>query len=836
VCLTRGDLALILHLPMPSTSSGSVHLLLPTGKAHLIPVEILSEIFLLILQDAPRYKRTLELVCQRWYAVMISTPGITSRLWIRRATKKEVVQAFIQRRKTRFAVIVDVNHEGDGEDFNSEDFHASFIVACQAAPRWTFLNLLSFPPPGKYEAPDTTMKPLESLRGFMMGEHCDLGSFLEPLMTAITTTSLPRLTKLALSDSRAVLYLAQPACLHYFFSLTTLAIKLSRKMESPEDILPHLQRLKRLVAQRLYLPIYSPDASLPLIQTLTSLVLKSVSVQWMAGKVFPALERCSITFPHHGDTICVRPVTLLACTDLVYDSNDLDPLGHFHLPLLDNLQVTSGQWNVRRGNPQFVAMCPMVFASAQSLGWLELEVQCSEQLLVLALRQLPALDVLWLRLASPHALSKTFFQGFVDTGSNAGSPCEMAALPRLPLCVKLERLVLQYRRWLRGAERKGLIPVFSDIVSSRWAKGFILALRVDRLPLEWEVQRPVESTCDVTNHYDISVIGISSPYGIIPLERFEESMSLEVPFKEAEYLVARHRLSIGCLSTLHNLVELNVEDKQDILPTAPPPTLPLFRTLRVLTAENIHLSFLAGQTFHKLERCRVSFYGVDPDLSEGRVTHMPVCTTLDVNDLTLLATFKLPQIRELGASFDHPEFSMIWESHIAVNVNLSGLELLHVHGWYQQADLIQALRCLPALKSLIIGNGSDLDADFFGNFVPVRLNETATSIQLHGAGQISTVLCPMLRSLLIEGRDFKHRLELLPFFKQVVTLRAVCGSPLVEFTLFDFALGSKTELVGGDGIFVMEIIVLDADAEPFSLSDTGIESDMICGPQLLPCR
>jgi len=197
---------------------------------------------------------------------------------------------------------------------------------------------------------------------------------------------------------------------------------------------------------------------------------------------------------------------------------------------------------------------------------------------------------------------------------------------------------------------------------------------------------------------------------------------------------------------------------------------------------------------------------------------MPVCTTLDVDDLTLLATFNLPQICELGASFEHPEFDMVWETCIVVNVNLSGLELLHMCEWYKQADLIQALRCLPALKSLIVGNGSNLDADFFGEFVPMPPNGTAAFVQSHNEGQVSAVLCPMLKSLLIEECDLTQRLELTPVFKQVVTLRAACGSPLEEFTLFDFELGSKTELIGGHGSFVMEVIVLDGDARPFSLA------------------
>jgi hypothetical protein len=802
---------------MPSTSSRAVRPILPPGKAHLIPVEILSEIFLLVLRDRPRYKETMALVCQRWHGIMLSIPGVTHRLWIRRATKKEVVQKFIQGRRFRFAVVVDVNDEGDGEDFNADDFHASLMVACEAASRWHFLNLRSFPPPGEYKAPDTIAQPLENLRGFVLREHCDLGDFLKPLMTAITTTAPLHFTKFEVSNRSAVLYLEQPTCLHYLRSLTTLTIKRLRRMESPVDILPHLQRLERFDARNLHLPIYSPDASLPLIQTLHYLSLQSVSVQWMAGKVFPVLHACSITFPHHIDAICLQPVTLPNCTSLTYDSNDLDPLRHFHHPPLALLKVASGQWNIRRGNPQFIAMCPIVLASAQSLSKLELQVQCSEQLLVLALRHLPALNELVLDLVSPHSLSATFFQAFVDTRSNPNSPCEIAAMPRIPLCAKLTSLGVGYKRWLRGPERKALIPVFSDIVSSRWSKeNFVLCLWIDSLEQNWGVQSPVESTRDLMDEDQISVIGISSPYGIIPLGIHTAWSLTEVPFKEAEYLVSRHRLSIDCLLTLHNLVELRVDYEQDILPTAPPPNLPLFYTLRVFEAKCIYTSFLAGQTFHKLKMCRMFLHGVGPKLSHARATQMPVCTRLDVDSLTLLATFKLPQIRELGVSLEHPEFNMIWEKHITVNVNLSGLELLHVYGWHQQADLIQTLRSLASLKSLIVGNGSDLDTYFFEELVPMYLGETAGLIQSHEEGQIA-VLCPMLRSLVIEECDLNQRLELMPVVNQVVTLRAVGGSPLERFTLFNFELRERTELIGSHGSFVVETVALRGRDRPFKL-------------------
>ena len=363
---------------MHLTSSGVVRPLPPPAKVNRLPVELLSEIFLLVLQDQPHYQETLVLTCRRWYAILLDIPDITSRLWIRRATKKEVVQALIQGRRTRFAVVVDINDKGHGEDFNADDFHASFMTAVQAAPRWYSLTLLSFPPPGEHYKSHTIVHPLETL--------------------------------------------LQPGYLSIFGTLTILTITLSKRMESPIDILPHLQRLERFHAQHLHFPIYPSDASLPLIQTLRDLFLRSVSVQWMAGKIFPVLQSCAITFPHHIDTICLRPVTMPACTSLEYDANDLGPLRHFHHPPLVWLGVRSGQWNVRRGNPQLVAMCPIIVASAQSLTALYLEVQCSEQLLLHALSLVPALNYLVLRLSRPHALSATFFRAFVATASNADSP------------------------------------------------------------------------------------------------------------------------------------------------------------------------------------------------------------------------------------------------------------------------------------------------------------------------------------------------------------------------------------------------------------------------------
>ena len=691
------------------------------------------------------------------------------------------------------------------------------MAAFEVASRWQYLSIYSLSQPGECQVVQV-VPPLKSLRSFYLGQDCDLGSFFEPLMAAMTTTSTPDLTHMELRNLNAVLYLLQPGCLHVFCSLTELSIWLFERMGNPANILPYFQRLVRLSARHLYLPIYLPGAPLPLIRTLRFLTLESVSVQWMAGKVFTILKVCSITFPHQIDTICLQPVTMPACTSLTYHSNDLDPLRCFlHLPLA-HITVKSEQWNVMRGNFQLVHTYRMIAPHVQSLTNLELEVRCSGRLLVFMLRLLPALETLNLGLTSPCALNETFFRAFVVTKSNADRPSKMGGLPSQPLCLKLVKLEVMYKRWLRGPERTALLQVFGEIASSRRSEeDFQLRLRLVGLGQIWLVSGLVESNHEVPDNRPLG-IGISSPHGIIPLELDAEFgvCSSEVAFTETEYLVANRQLSIGCLSTLHHLVELQVGWGKDILPSEPP-DLPLFHTLRVLRAANIDPSFLAGRTFHKLERCRMSLDGEGPRLSHDRVTQMPVCTRLDVDDLTLLATLKLPRICELGTSLDHPKFNMIWEMHIAVNANLSGLELLHVYGWHQQADLIQALRYLPVLKSLILANGSDLDAPFFEKFVPMHPNGTAVLMKSRAEGQISAILCPMLKSLLIEGCGPTERVELIPVLRQLVTLRAECGSPLERFTLSAVEFGRKYELIGSQGGFVVEMESLDENSKPFRL-------------------
>jgi len=758
------------------------------------------------------------LVCRRWREIMISTPGIHFQLRIRESTHSGEVQKFIQDRKMLFTVAVDMSDEeddDDDDDFVAENFHECFTAASQAASRWRSLILISPPPHGEYNDLQI-LQPLTHLETIKSGRSFD--KFIEPLMTAISRNSPPNLTTMDLAGPVAVLFLVQPACLHVTHSLTTLKIHLAKKMDSPVDILPHLQRLKTFEASRLSLPIYPPDASLPLIHTLAFLDLKSVSVQWMAGHVFPALEKCRIKFPQHADTIqALQQVTLPSCAFLRYQSNDLQPLRQFHLPSLVELEVRSVEWNVWRGNSQLAALYPKF---AVGLTSLYLTVTCSTQLLVFMLRLVPALKTLWLGLASPNALSNRFFRAFIVKKPNPGCTSDTVGAPSqtvAPLCPSLEWLVLEYRRWLRGPDKRALIAALSEVVASRQRKkdsSFQLTLMFDEDFEGWTIGKPVRKLQDEVDA-DV-VLGISTSHGIIPIStKFPPISPIPLPFKEAEYL------QLWTLSPSTILEFLLIHDHMELIlyrngrmppPTSLPGDLPLFCALRVLVVRDTHPGFLIGHTFLKLERCSIDWCGSGHIKNLSAETKMPVCTRVDINDPYLLATFKLPQIQELALDFSHPKCNAIWEKQIAVNANLSGLVLLHMRDWPSDGDLTPILTSLPLLETLIICSSEGVVS--LRALLPMDENGTSELKQTRGEGKTLALLCPRLQHLQIEVSYFWAQPELIPFVKDVVSLRAECGSPLKSFTWSKFGPkpGGRFDLI--DGGFAMEEIT---EAERFEL-------------------
>jgi len=316
------------------------------------------------------------------------------------------------------------------------------------------------------------------------------------------------------------------------------------------------------------------------------------------------------------------------------------------------------------------------------------------------------------------------------------------------------------------------------------------------------------------------MLGISTLHGIIPISGdLPLDRVVPLPLKEAEYLVLwDYRPSTFAeFQFTHEYIELMVHNYvRPPLPPSLPCTLPLFSALRVLVVERVNPSFLAGHTFHKLEKCRVvkspdSFL---PSPSLFTETEMPVCTRVDIDDPYLLATFKLPQIREVALDFSHPECSMIWEKHIAVNANLSGLNLLYMKKWPLNGDLIPILRSLASLETLIFS--SRLGVVPFKAFLPIGVYGTSGLKQTSGEGQKSRLLCPRLQCLRVEGQNPLVKPKLIRILRDIVTLRAECGSPLKHFTFWPQP-GRQLELIGRNGDITMENVVQLEEAEEFKM-------------------
>jgi hypothetical protein len=220
--------------PMPARSR-LIRPLLSPSKIHFIPVEILSEIFLLVVEsrteDPPvgaTDQENLMLVCRRWETIMLSTPGIRSEVWICESTEKEDVQAAMQGRRWLLDLSISITTDSIWGKFNPDDFHACFMAAAQEASRWRTLEFVSLPPPDVCE-PVQILQPLEHLESFSLGKHCNLGNVFEPLMSAITTTAT-HLTEMNLGTLDSILYVVQPACVHIFRSLRVLGIRLPKRV------------------------------------------------------------------------------------------------------------------------------------------------------------------------------------------------------------------------------------------------------------------------------------------------------------------------------------------------------------------------------------------------------------------------------------------------------------------------------------------------------------------------------------------------------------------------------------------------------------------------------
>jgi hypothetical protein len=187
--------------------------------------------------------------------------------------------------------------------------------------------------------------PLEKLEILKISGICESSASLNQLLDHVATTSTRRLKHVELTSSNVIRFLADQKYRAFLSHLTHFKVDAS-EMRDPADIHPYFENLQVLEVYRLHLPTYAREVDLPVVRTLRRMSIETVSVQWMAGRTYPALEDCTIIWPHHPGTLRLhRGVGLLVCTQFTYDDHLIGPMSEFCLPKLNKMVVRNGAWN-----------------------------------------------------------------------------------------------------------------------------------------------------------------------------------------------------------------------------------------------------------------------------------------------------------------------------------------------------------------------------------------------------------------------------------------------------------------------------------------------------------
>ena len=248
------------------------------------------------------------------------------------------------------------------------------------------LTITGFPHSANIDACSLRVEPafifnglMDALQSFKIKSICcENCILLDQLLEVVGSSSHDELTDMEISSPYATGHLAHPYFATIFHSLVTFKVNV-REMRIEVDILTSLKRLEILEAHHLRLPSYLLDTNLPLVRTLKHMKIKLVSVQWMAGRIFPNMEKCAIIRPLCPETLTPGGgVGLPICTQFTYDDHIIDVLPNFHIPKLDTLTVRNGAWNKGRGSMQLATVWSGMVGQVTPLKprVLHLDMQC----------------------------------------------------------------------------------------------------------------------------------------------------------------------------------------------------------------------------------------------------------------------------------------------------------------------------------------------------------------------------------------------------------------------------------------------------------------------------
>ena len=417
-------------------------------------------------------------VCKLWYTI---ATGIWAPLKLGTTTPTGLVTNKLERNQWFLDVSVDT--EPDRGDFTpSEGAYDAIFASIQATSRWRSFIIETFPPQADLSQHIVNLRlrrcsnaALSRLRTFKIKSACEMSPLLDRLLHILGTSASEELTTMEINSPNVISFLAltYPSI---FRSVKVLSLHAPGSY-NPVDLLPHLHRLEELTASHLSLPIYYNDVHLPFVHTLRQLTLRAVSIQWMNGRTFYALESCTLLFPLHRHLSYSFNTTLPSCERFVFHGYPLDILDGVSARKLINLSVTSSCSDKLRGGRRLVWFSRDALRDGRlAPRSLHICIEATSQAWINALALMSDLEELVIESAQPSSLGVKVLQSFVVHPVHMNS-MDSTVTPggwSTPVCPSLKRFGLRYGRWLRPSEHFDMIPEFMFIIWSRQQSGFSL--------------------------------------------------------------------------------------------------------------------------------------------------------------------------------------------------------------------------------------------------------------------------------------------------------------------------------------------------------------------------
>jgi hypothetical protein len=446
-----------------------------------LPPELLQQIFLIIIDEAAQTSMSLIAVCRDWYIIVT---GLWVSLNLGTTTSRDAVTRKLARNPWLLDVFI--HTEVDRGGLRPSEAYGAIFAAIEVASRWRTVVIETLP--RREDLPEDVVtsglrkcsnSTMEHVRIFKIKRACEISPLLHHILRILGSTASAELTTVEINSANVISFLLGPAYLSIFHSITVLCIE-TLGMRQPVDLLLHLKQLQTFIASHLRLSTFPLNVDIPFTRTLRHLRLKAVSIQWMGGRTFHALESCTLIFPLRHRSVHSLGTFLPNCKGLSFEGQSYESLEGFFAEKLTSLSVRGQEWNRQHGSQQLTCISHQ-FSSASTLRSLHIGATASSRSWIIALESMSNLEELILTNLRPSSLHPALFAAFIAQPPHQKDWDVIPVIGEwhVTLCPSLKILGLRYDRWLRPTEQFTLTPTFMAIIWSRkWSRCSLQSFRI----------------------------------------------------------------------------------------------------------------------------------------------------------------------------------------------------------------------------------------------------------------------------------------------------------------------------------------------------------------------